>query len=90
LPESGEASVQHYYNIGKFFAGNMAGLIDPWQPTLGLSSTSIRVSENTFSCSFTRQNSNVFAAGTYQNYFNSDTNSPYLIAAYGPLFYESE
>ena len=77
-PLSGNPKIQHYYASGQYV---LPSLLDTNNPTLGLSSTSLNASESGFVCSFTRQNENA----NNQNYFNLNTNSPYLISAYGLL-----
>jgi hypothetical protein len=77
-PLSGSPKIQHYYASGQYV---LPSLLDTNNPTLGLSSTSLNASESSFICSFTRQNENA----NNGNYFNLNTKSPYLIAAYGLL-----
>jgi hypothetical protein len=48
-------------------------------PTLGISASSIVIGSK-FVCTFTRDNSNA-----NPNYFNINTNAPYIITAYGPM-----
>lgn len=74
-PSSGSPTVQHRYatslSLPDFIDSNQA---------LGISTPNVTLSGSNLVCSFTRQNSNANA-----NYFNLNTNTPYLLAAYGPL-----
>ena len=75
-PSTGSTTVQHYYNSGY----STPGLLDTANPIIGLSSTSVSVTGGNLVCSFTRLNSNANS-----NYFNLNTQSPFLIAAYGQI-----
>ena len=56
-------------------------LIEPSDPSLGITASSVNISDGTMVCSFTRQNSY-----SNENYFSlSKSNLPYLIVAYGSL-----
>jgi hypothetical protein len=70
---SGTPGVYHYYNTGY-----VSALLDSARAKLGLSSASVAVANSVFTCSFTRANSDANS-----KYFNVNTNSPYLISAYG-------
>ena len=68
-------------NLKFLRANRKANLIDSSDPTLGITSSSVKIIDDTMVCSFTRQNSNANV-----NYFSlSKSNLHYLIAAYGRL-----
>lgn len=73
------STVEHYYN-----SGYSTSRLDPNNPSLGLYDASITVSVinglNTLTCRFSRDNSN-----PNPKYFDLNTNSPYVLAAYGTL-----
>ena len=75
-PSSGSATVENYNNNG--YA--TPSLLDSANPTLGISASSIIISGTNLICSFTRQNSN-----SNSQYYNLNTQSPYIIAAYGQI-----
>ncbi len=68
-------NVYHYNNVGYF-----STYLDAINTQLGLSGMSVYVNNTNLVCSFTRQNSNANS-----KYLNTNTNSPYLIVAYGPV-----
>jgi hypothetical protein len=68
-------SVEHYYNV---IANSVK--MDPLKPQLGLSNTSVYVSQGNFYCSFNRENYIPFN----EKYFNAVNDvSPYFLIAYG-------
>ena len=72
-------TVQNYLN-GYYVCPT---LFNSSNPTFGIYSATIATDSSTFNCSFTRQNSILIP-----NYFDLNANdSPYLIAAYGPITY---
>lgn len=67
--------VHHYHNVN--FA---SGLLEPSNPTIGLSNSRISVSDGNLTCTVSRDNSN-----PNPRYFDFNAAAPYVAYAYGNL-----
>lgn len=61
-------------------SGYSVSLLDPSNPTVGITGASVQASGTNFTCSFTRDNSN-----SVSGYYDIAGTDPYVIVAYGPV-----